>query len=90
MTHERPMVMIDLNRHTYLLVKHGTKFNHLIPMDCGGLTIIRRSPDQMAQEGIVELEGYTLEDALKVYRRAAVNFGITKEAEQYLNASLSI
>jgi hypothetical protein len=81
----RPLVMIDYHRHTYLLVKQGVKFNHLIPMDCGGLTIIRRTSDQLQQEGIVELEGYPLLDALVVFRRAAANFGITKEASHYLD-----
>jgi hypothetical protein len=78
-------VMIDYHRHTYILVKHGTKFHHLIPMDCGGLTVIKRTSEQLHHEGITELEGYPLEDALTVFRRAATNFGITKEAAHYLD-----
>ncbi len=69
-----------------LLVKSGSKYVHVIPMDVGGIRVKKFSAEK--ETGFIFLDDYQLERAAERFLDAGRRFGMTKEAERYLREAV--
>jgi hypothetical protein len=77
-------IMLARGGHSYMLVKQGNKYNHVIPLDAGGLSVVKLTDEAMHELEMKELKGYPIQKALEIFRRSVINFGATEEAKRYL------
>ena len=81
----------DEGVYVALLVLRGTKYLHLIPMDSGGIKIIKVP---LTEERYMKLltkgaNTYPLKRARKLFKRAGEVFGISEDAKKALRRGLS-
>lgn len=77
------MVIVNRNRQTGIVAKHGHKFKHLVLMKSKGIAVFRVT-EQHLRDNWTELPGHDTADVAKRLLEAGKKFGITKEAEREL------
>jgi hypothetical protein len=77
-------IMLARGGHSHMLVKQGNKYNHVIALDAGGMSVAKLTDEAMHEMEMKELKDYPIEKALEIFRRSVHNFGATEEARRYL------
>jgi hypothetical protein len=77
-------VFVDASSHTYLMLKQGKKYVHLVPMKASELGIVKLTKDEMLKQKIRLLNGYPVQKAIERFWSHGCRVGMSDEVKRGL------